>query len=154
MDKELKQTLLAICQKYDINSRYYSNIYSNMRPHLDMWVDGNDAKIKLSATENCYVGGSFHDLDIKLEVCLGGLNGYRYKANGIICATDMLARAAGVAVPAMSAEKQDLLDVYTAMRKKVDAQQRAKSAVLSALEVQDLQRAFNIQLNEKSANVR
>lgn len=153
MDKELKQTLLAICQKYDINS-CYSNIYSNMGPYIEMWVDGNDAKIKLSATENRHVVGNLQDLAIKLEVRLGGLNGYRYKANGIICATDMLARAAGVAMPAMSAEKQDLLDVYTAMRNKLDAQQRAKSAVLSALEVQDLQRAFNIQLNEKSANVR
>ena len=144
MNKELKQTLLAICQKYDINSRY-----DNKRGHhIDMWVDGNNAKIELSATESSQWNGALQDLAIELDVRLGGDKGYAYRDTGIIRTADMLGRAAGVTMPGMSAAKQDLLDIYNAMRKKVDEQERAACAL--PISFPRIQQAFNIQLNEKN----
>lgn len=145
MDKELKQTLLAICQKYDIGSRY-----DHEHRTYEMWVYSNNAQIDLTAIENT----NLQELWIELEVLPAGLRGYRYRGNVRIRMAEMLGRAAGVSMPGMSAEKQDLLDIYNAMRKNVDEQKRAASAVLKASQLQDLQRAFNIQLNEKNANVR
>ena len=150
MNKELKQTLLAICQKYDI--RCGSAPYA---PEICMWVTGNGAEIRLDAREIDTSTPSrpvmFKHIHIELRIWQGGSTP-TYKEISDIYADEMLARASGVTMPGLDPKRQDLLDIYTAMRDKLDEQRRAE--VVAPHMLQDLQRAFDIQLNEKRANAR
>lgn len=151
MNKELKQTLLTICQKYDIrcNTAPYA-------PETCMLVTGKGAEVRMDASEvyTWKPGGTspFKHIHIELRIWLGGAAPI-YKDCSDVNADQMLARASGVPMPSIDTKSQDLLDVYIAMRNKLDEQRRAEE-VMESHKLRALQRAFDIQVNEKNTNVR
>ena len=149
MNKELKQTLLAICQKYDIESATYG---SSTDIYMHLGVNGVLIQLNACKREPATLREEiFSNLNIDLQIYMGGLYP-SYTESATISATEMLARAAGVTPPSLNAKKQDLLDVYNAMRNKVYEQERAKQPAYTKL--QELQQAFNIQMKKKDGNSR
>ena len=152
MNKELKQTLLAICQKYSIKRDAYTS-YS--APGMCMSVSSDNVTIRLEAGERDASTDSrsaiLPDLHIDLTILHGGATP-AYSDSCTIFASELLACAAGVVMPTMNMKKRDLLDIYNAMRNKLYEQQCAETPAPSKL--LELQQAFKIRLNEKGTNGR